>query len=55
MTFAKQADMDEILPVFESKVGVGGANLIGPNWIMNADDVPSITRLAAKLGGTVER
>jgi hypothetical protein len=54
-TFAKQADMDETLPVFESKVGVGGALLVGPNWIINADDVPSVTRLAAKLGGTLER
>ena len=51
----KQADLDEQLPVFESKVAVTGALLIGPNWIINADDVPSITRLATKLGGTVER
>jgi hypothetical protein len=55
MTLANQADLDEQLPVFESKVAVTGALLIGPNWIINADNVPSITRLATKLGGTVER
>jgi hypothetical protein len=55
MTFANQADLDEQLPVFESKVAVGGALLIGPNWIINADNVPSMTRLAAVLGGTVKR
>ena len=54
MTFANQAHMDAQRPVFESKVGVGGALLIGPNWIINADDVPSITRLAATLGGAVD-
>jgi hypothetical protein len=54
MTFASQADLDEILPVFKSKVGVSGANLIGPNWIINADDAAAVTRLAAALGGTVQ-
>lgn len=54
-TFARQSDQDETLPVFESKVAVGGALLVGPNWIINADDEPSVTRLAAALGGTLER
>jgi hypothetical protein len=53
-TFANQADKDETLPVFESKVRIEGALLVGPNWLISADEAPSITRLSAKLGGTVE-
>jgi len=54
MTFASQADMDETMTVFESKIRVSGALLTGDLWAINSDDVAAIAQIAPKLGGTVE-